>query len=695
MAADTAYGNTTGSSTSETSQAGSIQAGSSKAQSSEAIAELPLHVVTATRTEAAVEDTGRSIAVVDTEKLAELQSASVAQTLAGEANIEISNGPRASSQGVAIRGLSGSRVLQTIDGARQNVSAGHRGSFFIDPELLSSVEVVRGAASSLWGSAAIGGVVAMNTRSVEELLDEGDNFGAYLKQGFETNGDAMRSSGGVYGRGGSLDWLLSGSYRDSDDIDIGGGEALAHSASRSDNALARLGWALSDGQRLELSARSSDISELVPSNPAVAQSRSVPLVRRSTEDSNLNLKYRLAPEQRDWLDLTAQLYQNQSRYQEHRVSRNQFDDTDYDTLGLSVVNKSDFGQSPIGALTLLLGADGYRDRIQTVRDANGQPGQRPDNIDGETQVFGVFSSASLSFAENWVAEAGVRYDSYDNESNNLDRSASDNALSPSFGLIWQAEPWLTLSGRYDEAFRAPSVEEMYSSGSHYCIPPIPGFLPRGLCNQFQVNENLRPEQAKNKELKADLQFSNLAGDDELLLSASVFRNDIDDFIVQRVTDPLMGIPGLEQYTRWDNVTAARLTGFELEGSYRYGATLFGFSYGETRGKDKLDGSYIEGMPANKLKLDLSRAIMDGDMKLGSRYLYVAIQDEVPAGHSVGSYDDYGLWDLYLSWQPQAGTLSGTRVDFAIENVGDEQYRRAWQTLYEPGRNFKLSLGYRF
>lgn len=673
-----------------TTSTANAEQGQASASEQKAVAELPLHVVQATRSEVPVELTGRHISVIETEALQQQQAASVAQTLAGEANVEISNGPRASSQGVAIRGLSGSRVLQTIDGARQNVSAGHRGSFFIDPELLSSVEVVRGAASSLWGSGAIGGVVAMNTKSVAELLDEGDNFGGYLKQGFETNGDAMRSSAGLYGRGGAVDWLLGGSYRDSDDIEIGGGEALAHSASRSKNGLARLGWSISDSQRLELIARMSDINELVPSNPAAAESRSVPLVQRNTEDSSVNLKYRLAPQNNDWLNLTAQLYQNQSQYQEHRVSRNQFDDTDYDTLGFSLLNQSEFGK-----LTLLLGADGYRDQIQTLRDDSGQSGQRPGNIDGETKVFGLFSSASYAFTERWIVEAGLRYDSFDNKSINLDRATSDDALSPSLGLVWQAEDWLTLSARYDEAFRAPSVEEMYSSGSHYCIPPIPGFLPQGLCNQFQINENLRPEQAKNKELKADLNFSNLAGDDELHLSATVFRNDIDDFIVQQVTDPLMGIPGLEQYTRWDNVGEARLSGFEFEGSYRYGDTLFGFSYGETRGKDKLDGSYIEGMPANKLKLDLSRAIMDGDMKLGTRYLYVATQNEVPAGHSVPGYKDYGLWDLYLSWQPQSGNLTGTRVDFAIENVGDEMYRRAWQTLYEPGRNIKLSLAYSF
>ena len=42
-----------------------------------------------------------------------------------------------------------------------------------------------------------------------------------------------------------------------------------------------------------------------------------------------------------------------------------------------------------------------------------------------------------------------------------------------------------------------------------------------------------------------------------------------------------------------------------------------------------------------------------------------------------------------------GAMAGVRVDFAIENIGDEKYQQAWQTLYQPGRNMKLSARYMF
>lgn len=653
-------------------------------------AEFDEVLVSATRIQEKVSESSRSAAVVGEEQLAEKQGDSVAEVLKTEANINIANGPRASAQQVEIRGLSGQRVLQTIDGARQNTSAGHRGTFFMDPELLSSVEVVRGPASSLWGSGAIGGVVSQNTKSAREMLDEGQSFGGYLKQGYETNGQRSKSSGAIYGAKGSIDWLLNGSYSDGDNIKAGNDNTLENSASHSRSGLAKFGWQLDEAQRLQLSGRINEISEAVPSNPATDVSNSVPLVRRDSKDSNLTLDYSLAPSSNALLDLDAKFYWNKTDYDENRLTKGQFDTTEYETLGFSIANRSQWQ-----GLKLTYGLDGYRDQIETFRDDSGQSGQRPGNIDGESRVWGAFVAANIALGENWSLDPALRYDSFENESNNLGHSSDDDALSPSLALVWKTAPWLTLSARYDEAFRAPSVEEMYSSGTHYCIPPIPNFLPNGLCNTFEVNENLKAEKAKNKELKADMRFAELAGNDELALSLSVFRNDVDDFIEQRVTNPLHGIPGLEQNTRWDNVDKARLTGFELTGKYRINQTRLSLSYGQTEGKDRHDGGYLASIPANKLVLDLSQGIMAGDMKLGTRVSYNASQDRVPEDNPVNRYQDYTLWDVYLAWEPAMGTFEGLRVDFAIENIGDEEYIQAWQTLMDQGRNFKLSARYRF
>jgi len=647
-------------------------------------------LVSATRISEKASETSRSVAVVGEEQLTVAQAASVADALKNEANINVTNGPRASSQGVEIRGLSGDRVLQTIDGARQNTSSGHRGSYFMDPELLKSIEVLRGPASSLWGSGALGGVVAQNTKSAQDFLAPEESFGGYLKQGYETNGDRTKTSGAIYGQQATIDWLLNGSYYDSNDIKTGNDETLNNSASQGSSGLAKFGWQADEASRLELSARVNKSNELVPSNPSAAVSSSVPLVRRKTDDQNVTLNYSLHPANNPYLDTKVQVYWNSTDYDEDRVTKNQIDSTEYRTVGVNLNNSSQLGN-----IKLTYGVDGYRDTIETVRDDKGQAGQRPGNIDGETQVWGAFTRADIELTKTLSLDGALRYDSFKTDSNNLNLSSDDNELSPSLGLIWQTQAWLTLSARYDQAFRAPTVEEMFSSGTHYCIPPIPGFLPQGLCNTFATNSDLKSETARNKEIKADLRFRDLAGDDELALTFNIFRNDVDDFIVQQVSNPWRGIPGFEQTTSWNNVEDAQLTGFEVSGRYRIGQTRLAMNYGQTHGEDRQSGDAIEGIPANKFNVDLSQGIMDGDMKLGTRVTYVATQSNTPDGHSVAEYDDYTLWDVYLAWEPTMGVMSGVRVDFAIENIGDEKYQQAWQTLYQPGRNMKLSARYMF
>ena len=659
------------------------------AQENQTVTEFDEVLVTATRISEKVSDSSRSVAVISEEKMQESQPASVADALKNEANISVTNGPRASSQGVEIRGLSGQRVLQTIDGARQNSNSGHRGTYFMDPELLSSIEVVRGPASSLWGSGAIGGVVAQNTKSAQDFLEEGDRFGGYIKQGFETNGDKIKTSGTLYGLADSIDWLLSGSYHDSNNIKMGNDQSLENSSSEATSGLAKIGWEPTNDQRLQLSARFSDTDELVPSNPSTHVGSSVPLVKRNTEDQNVTLDYSLNPTGNPLLDLNATVYWNSTNYDEDRVTKDQFDSTKFETIGFSVNNSSAFGNT-----VLTYGIDGYQDTINTVRDDNGQTSQRPDDIDAETTVWGAFTKADIKLTDTLALDVAVRYDTFENESNNLGLSSDDNALTPSVGLVWSTTDWLTLSARYDEAFRAPSMEEMYSTGSHYCIPSIPGFLPNGLCNTFEINPDLQAEKAQNKELKADMRFADLAGDDELAITLSVFRNDVDDFIEQSVSNPLYGIPGLEQTTSWNNVDEAKLTGFEFNTRYRYKQTRVTFNYGQTEGKDKNTDEYLSNIPAKKMGIDLSQSIMEGDMKLGTRFTYVSEQDDLPVVN-LEQYDAYKLWDVYVAWEPAKGTFEGLRVDFAVENIGDEEYRQAWQTLYEQGRNFKLSARYSF
>ena len=115
-----------------------------------------------------------SVSIVDRDAIETEQAAQLGDLLEGLANVSIAGGPRGVAQQVVIRGVGDERILFLLDGARQNFSRAHNGRVFVDPELLKRVEVLRGPASALWGSGAIGGVVALTTVDAADLLAPGE-----------------------------------------------------------------------------------------------------------------------------------------------------------------------------------------------------------------------------------------------------------------------------------------------------------------------------------------------------------------------------------------------------------------------------------------------------------------------------------------------------------------------------------------
>ncbi|TKX76256.1 TonB-dependent receptor, partial [Halorubrum sp. SD626R] len=146
--------------------------------------------------------------------------------------------------------------------------------------------------------------------------------------------------------------------------------------------------------------------------------------------------------------------------------------------------------------TLTTGLDAYQDRFETVRDKSNT--SRPDNQDAEAQSVGVFSQVDVPLGQAWHWQAGVRFDAYDAKDKRPESTIGNHdntAWSPSTALTWNATEQLALTASYREAFRAPSLEEIYASGTHFGM------------NQFVPNPDLKPEESANKELNITYTFS--------------------------------------------------------------------------------------------------------------------------------------------------------------------------------------------
>ena len=133
---------------------------------------------------------------------------------------------------INVRGLQDfGRVAVVVDGARQNYQrTGHNanGSFFLDPELIGGVDVVRGPTANIYGSGAIGGLVSFRTKDINDVLRPGERWGVDLSGSYGSNNS--RGLGSVFGGvratpdvdifGGAV-YRTQGNYKDGNGTEIG------------------------------------------------------------------------------------------------------------------------------------------------------------------------------------------------------------------------------------------------------------------------------------------------------------------------------------------------------------------------------------------------------------------------------------------------------------------------------------------
>lgn len=148
--------------------------------------------VTATRTAGAAIDALSGTSVVTQAQIQRLQPSRLSTILRDVPGVTTQESQTNPAQAINIRGLQDfGRVNVLIDGARQDFqTSGHsaNGVFYLDPELVGGVDITRGPTATIYGSGAIGGVVAFRTRAIDDILAPDETAGFVQKQGFGTNG---------------------------------------------------------------------------------------------------------------------------------------------------------------------------------------------------------------------------------------------------------------------------------------------------------------------------------------------------------------------------------------------------------------------------------------------------------------------------------------------------------------------------
>ncbi|ATH77442.1 outer membrane heme/hemoglobin receptor [Vreelandella venusta] len=632
-----------------------------------------LHPVTVTGTRAPTDLSSAPLIIDIIDRTdTELSTASrVEDILSRQPGLHVAGQGRRNGQTLSMRGFGRNGVLVRLDGVRQDITTGHVGNFFLDPALVQEVQVARGALSSLYGSNAMGGVVSFTTVEASDLLAAGENSGARLSLGGATASGELRGNLSAFGRQdtsrGQVDGLFSVGRSESGDIRRAGGDKAEEDANLN-SLLVKGGWEPSDEHRLFIGWQYYDEDTTQPANP---QQRDVttsnPLRDREVESHNLQLGHRWQPSPAT--DITSRLSFSQQEISEPQASRT------LERLGLQ---SDGYHRLEHGWLsqTLVFGAELEQARQRPEGSANGFPHA---DIDTQAAYLDTTLTAGRYLAEGgagqWDLGVGARYDRYDASGQASDASVHDR-VSPRFRVAWRPQQGVMLFSGYAEAFRAPSLSELYASERHFagfCAGPF-------FCtpdNFWIPNPELAPETSHTWE------SGMVWHQGDWQARASYFDTRADDFIDTQV-DIMAGT------TQAVNVQRAQLWGYDARLAWQPSAFPLLTSFAglsEVSGKDRDSGEALGNQTPLEMTLGSELALYDRALRVGWQGRFARDFDKQSSDERLPGY---GLHDLHLAWQVTPALDTSLR----LANVGDKEWYRPDGSLGD-GRSLFATLNWQW
>lgn len=603
-----------------------------------------------------------------------------------------------------IRGLSGNRVTTLVDGIpvadQFDVGAlSNAGQDYLIPDAISRVEILHGPASTLFGSDALGGVIAVLNRAPEEYLDPGRRTGGSTTLAWSGADRGRELNGAVAGRAGPTSAVLHVSLRESEELDAAGTDDEDPLDRRRLAARMELAHALESGDQLRLSLETFDETVESRAGRILGTGRQFVHTTALTGD-DLRRRHAIRGEhdfgvEGAWAESgRLLLYGQRSSVEQVTDERRdrldppvaiqrQFDYT-FEDLGAVLDLQSRFARGPFDH-RIGWGLSLRRSEVRELRDGHLTElpaGTRTSTLLGENlpvrdfpetriRELGVYVHDEIRFGDFTLIPA-LRLEVHD-----LDASADplfredhpdlavedvrETALAPKLGVQWRIAHSLDLFAQYARGFRAPPFEDVNIGLD------IPRFNVRAI-----PNPDLEAETSDGIELGLRHRGERIRA--ELVL----FGADYEDFIESRTfigPDPATGV--LRFQSR--NLDRARVFGADLGLTVDLRSDLvLDVSANWTRGEDRDTDQPLNTIDPPSL---ISRLDWRPSRRwsAGAAVTAVAAKDRVDT--SAGARfepDGHVLLDLSLRYQPNANV----QMNLGLFNLGNETY---WHWASVRGR----------
>lgn len=697
-------------------------------------------VVSATRTEQNKKDVSGSVESVSSQDIDDSLSTDLKQALDKTPGVTVTTEGRFGISGFTIRGMGEDRVKVVVDGVQQvtpfNPGGGATQAIYpnaIEVDTLQSIEVNKGASSTLYGSNALGGVVVINTKNPDDFLVTNDNETRLgIKSSYSSKDSQFKNTLTWALRHDDIEAIVIGTYAqgnetenygDGEDID-GGMRGIANPADKDmNNVLGKIYYTIDESnkvgfvfERNEQNYQEDSKSENYTSMFDMGGGP-MPVVTYDNAETNdeslrtrFGVNYVLTKETSIFDSLRADLnYQTTETINENYADvidhmgmigyngsrtrvRNALDKTiQFDAQFDKVLDLSSstheltYGINYVNTDFSLDNRDIYHDNGTTKPGSTTIP-------DAKMTQWGLFAQDNIFLMEErLVASLGIRYDAYkadpstDEGFDTKHEENSNDAFTGKVGAVYHLNDNLSTFAQISQGFKAPTVKQLYyeySSGA-----------------DFTPNSNLEAE--KSTSYEAGLRGQNDYAKFELV----GFYNKYKDFIAHKELPEKR--PGFDHFTL-TNLDRVEIKGVEFsnevlldemfaapQGTY----SLFNIAYAE--GKDERSGDDLDSVaPLTSvvgLGYDNETHKFGGlaTLKMVARKTEWSSEDNIDApGYSV--FDVTAYYSPIKNLTLRAGLFNAFDIkyyeynDLTGKESGDNIQMRS-----EPGRNWGLSVDYQF
>ncbi|MDD4159844.1 MAG: TonB-dependent receptor [Synergistaceae bacterium] len=289
---------------------------------------------------------------------------------------------------------------------------------------------------------------------------------------------------------------------------------------------------------------------------------------------------------------------------------------------------------------------------------------------GKNDIFALFLQNDYCINDQWELYAGVRFDHYKNydgyhnspEKTILYNETSYDEISPKIALQYHADDETSYYLSYGHSFNPPSIYQLYRSDGTYI-----------------GNPNLKPEISDTFEIGMKKKIN-----DKTVMNLSLYHTDTDDMIV---TETVPG-PDSDQ-RRYNNVDNAERKGLDFDISHKFSDQWDGYI---NYSREWMTSSEGEGMtsyisPEHIFHAGINYHYDKWSASLTTEYVSTRNAPGDISGVYL-SYDEFFIANIGIAYQ----ISPDCKATFNVSNLFDEEYY-LWYAA--PGRTFTLGLVYEF